>query len=176
MRPACKGRSTRLLGRATPGARNYGRHEEQKGVKTTVFDLVNPESPRLQYHKLDRAKDRRFWSVRVSRDLRIIVHRDGDSVLPGPPLVLRSPPPTIRSLVFSNPLEGMTRAESAALLGFLREHVTQEACTCRLRREKNTFAIWDNRSCIHRCLQRLRWLPARDVPHDGARGDPGLNA
>jgi mRNA-degrading endonuclease RelE of RelBE toxin-antitoxin system len=56
--------------------------EEQKAVKTTVFDLqVHPENPGHQYHKLDRAKDKCFWSVRVSRDVRIIVHRDGASVL-----------------------------------------------------------------------------------------------
>jgi len=55
---------------------------EQKSVKTTVFDLqVNLESPGLSYHKLDRAKDKGFWSVRVSDDIRIIVHRSEASLL-----------------------------------------------------------------------------------------------
>ena len=53
---------------------------------------------------------------------------------------------------YSQSIQGMTRAESAALLGFLREHVTQPAFTCRLRWEKNTFALWDNRSCIHQAF------------------------
>ncbi len=35
--------------------------QEQKTVKTTVFDLqVNPASPGLSFHKLDRAKDPNF--------------------------------------------------------------------------------------------------------------------
>jgi mRNA-degrading endonuclease RelE of RelBE toxin-antitoxin system len=56
--------------------------EEQKAVKTTAFDLqLNPAQPGMQLHKLDRAKDRNFWSVRVSRDLRLIVHRTAASLL-----------------------------------------------------------------------------------------------
>ena len=42
--------------------------EEQKAVKTTAFDLqLNPTHPSLQFHKLDKAKDPNFWSVRVSQ-------------------------------------------------------------------------------------------------------------
>ena len=55
---------------------------EQKAVKTTTFDLqVDPTQPGHQLHRLDGAKDPNFWSVRVSRDLRIIVHRTGDSFM-----------------------------------------------------------------------------------------------
>ena len=35
----------------------------------------------MSFHKLDKAKDKRFWSVRVSSDLRLIVHRTTDSLL-----------------------------------------------------------------------------------------------
>jgi len=56
--------------------------DEQKAAKTTAFDLqVNPASPGLQFHRLDKARDKRFWSVRVSGDVRIIVHRDDASLL-----------------------------------------------------------------------------------------------
>jgi mRNA-degrading endonuclease RelE of RelBE toxin-antitoxin system len=56
--------------------------DEQKLAKTTAFDLqVNPASPGLQFHKLDKAKDRNFWSVRVGSDIRLIVHRTADSLL-----------------------------------------------------------------------------------------------
>ena len=49
---------------------------EQKLVKTTAFDLqINPANPGMQFHKLDRAKDKSFWSVRVNSDIRLIVHR-----------------------------------------------------------------------------------------------------
>jgi len=50
--------------------------DEQKAVKTTAFDLqMNPANPGMSFHKLDKAKDKKFWSVRVSSDIRIIVHR-----------------------------------------------------------------------------------------------------
>src|ERR1700740_3767191 len=56
--------------------------EEQKAEKTAAFDLqLNPAHPGLQFHKLERAKDPNFWSIRVSRDVRIIVHRTGTSLL-----------------------------------------------------------------------------------------------
>ncbi|CAN5787685.1 3'-5' exonuclease [soil metagenome] len=56
--------------------------EEQKAVKTTAFDLqLNPASPGMQFHKLDRARDKNFWSVRVNQDIRLIVHRTGGSLL-----------------------------------------------------------------------------------------------
>jgi len=47
--------------------------DEQKAVKTTAFDLqVNPAGPGLSFHKLDRARDAHFWSVRVHADIRLI--------------------------------------------------------------------------------------------------------
>lgn len=56
--------------------------EEQKAVKTTAFDLqLNPANPGMRFHKLDKAKDKNFWSVRVSGDLRLIVHKTDDSLL-----------------------------------------------------------------------------------------------
>ncbi|HTN00569.1 MAG TPA: UvrD-helicase domain-containing protein, partial [Planctomycetaceae bacterium] len=56
--------------------------DEQKAVKTTAFDLqLNPASPGLSFHKLDKAKDKQFWSVRVSSDIRLIVHRTDGSLL-----------------------------------------------------------------------------------------------
>lgn len=56
--------------------------DEQKAVKTTAFDLqMNPANPGMQFHKLDRAKDKRFASVRVSADIRLIVHRSDEGLL-----------------------------------------------------------------------------------------------
>lgn len=49
-------------------------------------------------------------------------------------------------------IEGMTDAEADGLLAFLREHVTQPAFSCRLRWENRTFAVWDNRLCIHQAF------------------------
>src|SRR3990172_3638256 len=56
--------------------------EEQKSVKTTAFDLqLNPVNPGMSFHKLDKAKDKNFWSVRVSSDIRLIIHKTAASLL-----------------------------------------------------------------------------------------------
>ncbi len=56
--------------------------DEQKAAKTTAFDLqMNPSAPGLSLHKLDKAKDKNFWSVRVNSDIRLIVHRTNASLL-----------------------------------------------------------------------------------------------
>ena len=56
--------------------------DEQKAVKTTAFDLqINPANPGMQFHKLDKAKDKNFWSVRVGSDIRLIVHKSDASLL-----------------------------------------------------------------------------------------------
>jgi hypothetical protein len=56
--------------------------QEQKAVKTTAFDLqLDASAPGLSFHKLDRAKDPNFWSMRVNADIRLIVHRTRSSLL-----------------------------------------------------------------------------------------------
>ena len=56
--------------------------EEQKAAKTTAFDLqMDPSGKGMSFHKLDHAKDQNFWSVRVSRDIRLIVHRSAGNLL-----------------------------------------------------------------------------------------------
>ncbi len=49
---------------------------EQQAAKIATLELqMNPAHPGLQVHKLDRARDRNFWSARVNDDLRLILHR-----------------------------------------------------------------------------------------------------
>lgn len=56
--------------------------DEQKAVKMAAFDLqINPANPGMSFHKLDKAKDKNFWSVRVSSDIRLIVHKTEGSLL-----------------------------------------------------------------------------------------------
>ena len=56
--------------------------EEQKAVKTTAFDLqMNPANPGIRLHRVDRTKDANFWSARVNRDVRMIVHRTSSSLM-----------------------------------------------------------------------------------------------
>lgn len=57
-------------------------NEEQKQVKTTVFDLqLNPANPGMQFHRIDKSKDTNFWSIRAGSDIRIIVHKTKSSFL-----------------------------------------------------------------------------------------------
>lgn len=56
--------------------------DEQKAAKMAAFDLqLNPAHPSLSFHKLDKAKDKNFWSIRVTSDIRLIVHRNDASLL-----------------------------------------------------------------------------------------------
>ena len=56
--------------------------EEQKAVKTTAFDLqLDPANPGMSFHRLDKVKDKGFWSVRVNSDIRLIVHKSEASLL-----------------------------------------------------------------------------------------------
>ena len=56
--------------------------QDQKVVKTTAFDLqMDPANPGMQFHRVEHAKDPNFWSVRVSSDLRLIVHRTKNSLM-----------------------------------------------------------------------------------------------
>ena len=49
-------------------------------------------------------------------------------------------------------IEGMLPEESAPILKFLADHITQHAFTCRLRWQPETLAIWDNRLCVHQAF------------------------
>ena len=56
--------------------------QEQSAVKITVFDLQqDPSAPGLQFHRVDKSKDPNFWSIRASRDIRVIVHKTTASFL-----------------------------------------------------------------------------------------------
>jgi hypothetical protein len=56
--------------------------QEQKAVKHSAFDLqLDPSGPGLQFHRIDKSKDKNFWSVRVNSDLRLIVHKTASSFL-----------------------------------------------------------------------------------------------
>jgi mRNA-degrading endonuclease RelE of RelBE toxin-antitoxin system len=56
--------------------------QEQKAVKVSVLDLqLDPTAPGLQMHRIDKSKDPNFWSARVGRDLRLILHKTASSIL-----------------------------------------------------------------------------------------------
>jgi alpha-ketoglutarate-dependent taurine dioxygenase len=49
-------------------------------------------------------------------------------------------------------IEGMAAYESAPILKFLADYIVQAAFTCRLRWDVGTFAMWDNRLCVHQAF------------------------
>ena len=56
--------------------------QDAKAIKTTIVDLqIDPAGKGLSFHRIDASKDPNFWSVRVGRDLRLIVHKSADSFL-----------------------------------------------------------------------------------------------
>jgi alpha-ketoglutarate-dependent taurine dioxygenase len=69
------------------------------------------------------------------------------------PLV-RTHPVTGEKALYVDPsyaigIEGMEPEESAPILKYLSDHVTQPAFSCRLRWEPDMLALWDNRLCVH---------------------------
>jgi taurine dioxygenase len=76
------------------------------------------------------------------------------------PAVIRHPR-SGRAALFLNPVyttrfAGWTAAESRPLLDLLARHATHENLTCRLRWERHTVAIWDNRCTQHIALNDYR--------------------
>lgn len=72
------------------------------------------------------------------------------------PLVRRHPASGELSLFcdgsYAVGIDGLTEPESEAILKMLVAHMTQPAFTCRLRWAPKTFALWDNRLCIHQAF------------------------
>jgi taurine dioxygenase len=71
--------------------------------------------------------------------------------------LIRTHPVSGEKAIYCDPaysigIEGMTQPEADALLSFLVAHITQPAFTCRLRWAPKTFALWDNRLCIHQAF------------------------
>ena len=68
--------------------------------------------------------------------------------------MVRTHPVTGEKALYVDPsygigIEGMLPEESAPILHYLTEHLTQPAFTCRLRWEPNMLTVWDNRLCVH---------------------------
>jgi len=69
------------------------------------------------------------------------------------PVVIRHPDTSRRALYvnanFTLGIEGWTKEESEALLGFLYSHGARPEFTCRFRWRNGSIALWDNRSTWH---------------------------
>jgi taurine dioxygenase len=79
-----------------------------------------------------------------------VLRKIGGSVHP----LVRSHPVTGEKALYMDDayainLDGMLPEESAPIMRFLADHITQPAFTCRLRWEPKMLALWDNRLCVH---------------------------
>ena len=68
--------------------------------------------------------------------------------------VVRVHPSTQRKALFVNEeytthFEGMTREESRPLLEYLFQHSVRPEITCRVRWQRDTLVVWDNRVTLH---------------------------
>ena len=86
------------------------------------------------------------------RTLEIIVSPEADKSLTHP--LVRTHPVTGRKALFVSPvyttgIEGMTLKESQAVLGFLFQHMTQEAFIYRHKWRPKMLLMWDNRCTMH---------------------------
>ena len=61
--------------------RRLTKDERAAVMMTTVQIHESPDHPSLQLHRVDRSKDPHFWTARVSRDIRIVLHRRGGETL-----------------------------------------------------------------------------------------------
>jgi taurine dioxygenase len=71
--------------------------------------------------------------------------------------VIRTHPVTKRKTIYVNEfftkrIEGVSKAESTALLQFLAQHVQEPEFQCRFRWQPHSIAFWDNRSVQHQAI------------------------
>jgi taurine dioxygenase len=93
-----------------------------------------------------------------------LVPRDGDRFAQTGHPIVRAHPVTGRKLLYVNQefttrIDGLTRAESDALLRMLYRHIETPEFQCRFRWRENSVAFWDNRCAQHHAL--WDYYPAR---------------
>lgn len=93
-----------------------------------------------------------FAKETEKRTLEIIVSPEADKALTHP--LVRTHPVTGRKALFVSPvyttgIEGLTPAESTAILGFLFQHMVQDRFIYRHKWRAGMLLMWDNRCTMH---------------------------
>lgn len=93
-----------------------------------------------------------FAEEKEKRAMSIIVSAEAEKTFSHP--LVRVHPVTGRSALFISPtytlgIEGMGEAESAHILAFLYEHITQDRFVYRHKWKQNMLTLWDNRCTLH---------------------------
>ena len=124
------------------------------GLKETLIGLRAVHSAGMAYGTggfLDKVKSLTSMAIAPSDDAYAEhVH----------PAVIEHPV-TQRAALYVNPVyttrfEGWNPVESQELLGHIYRQATNENFTCRLRWDRHTLAIWDNRCTMHNALNDYR--------------------
>ena len=95
--------------------------------------------------------------IKYSQAFRSMYEKQGKVADENAHPVVRTHPETGKKMLFVNPgftkhLENMTVEESKPVLGYLYEHMKRPEFACRLRWQRGTLAIWDNRAVWHHAL------------------------
>ncbi len=105
----------------------------------------------LAYRMLSSAYRRMIQDLRVRFSLREDLTR---KITSNTHPLIRTHPATGEKALYVDTsyaigIEDMLSEESAPIIRFLGEHITQPAFTCRLRWEPGMVALWDNRLCVY---------------------------
>lgn len=121
-------------------------------MKKIVESLQAVHSATRIFGSMYLAQNRRFDHTSVRKDLKV---EEGDREVIHP-LVIRHHLSGKRCLflnrVYIQRINGMTDAESKALLDFLYDHCSRYEFTCRVRWSNNQILVWDNRATLHKAI------------------------
>jgi taurine dioxygenase len=126
----------------------YRAYEDLSDTMKRLLDgLVAIHSASLPY-----GKEGLFAKETEARTMKIVVSEEADKTWPHP--LVRVHPVTRRRALYVSPvytlgIEGMTRGESAALLGYLYQHMVQGEYVYRHRWLPDMLTLWDNRCTVH---------------------------
>lgn len=121
-------------------------------MKNFLRSLTTVHSATRIFGSTYLAQKRRFDNTSVRKDLTV---EEGDREMLHPLVIrhhLSGEEMLFLNRVYIQRIEGMSDAESQALLNFLYEHCSRYELTCRVRWTPNQILIWDNRATLHKAI------------------------